>query len=181
MGLGTDGLPPFKDFIQLLQLTTVASRRSQEFILRATPHAFPLANPRHTFLSSTLILPCRTSKPLFFKESFTVSIYLYHGLQSISTMAYLLSDYQHTSLHRHLVILSFPILSTWSNHRRTISSIFSSTPLFTPHNCVICAFGILSILLIPRKPKAVHLYSQTSRPLVLPLYHCLTAIRKNRH
>ena len=57
---------------------TVASR--QGFIPRATHHAFPLTNPRHTLLSCTILLVCPTSKPLFFKQSFMVSIHLFRDL-----------------------------------------------------------------------------------------------------
>ena len=47
----------------------VASR--QGFIPRGTSHTFPLTNPRHTLLSCTIFLACLTSKPFFFKQSFT--------------------------------------------------------------------------------------------------------------
>ena len=41
--------------------------------------AFPLTNPRHSLLSWTILLACLTSKPLFLKHSFTVSIHLFRG------------------------------------------------------------------------------------------------------
>ena len=70
----------------------------------------------------TILLACLTSKPLFLKHSFMVSIYL-------------------------LAILSHSILSIWPNHRSTPSSL-----IFTPHNSLIYAFGTQSILLIPSNP-----------------------------
>ena len=58
----------------------VASCQSQGFIPRATSHAFPLTNPRHSLLSWTVLLACLTSKPLFFKHFFRVSRHLFRGL-----------------------------------------------------------------------------------------------------
>ena len=58
----------------------VASSQGQGFIPWATPHAFPLINPCHSLLSYTILLACQTSKPLFFKHSFTVSIHLFRSL-----------------------------------------------------------------------------------------------------
>ena len=49
------------------------------------------------------------------------------------------------------LIPSFSILSIWSNHRRTLSSILSSTLFVTPLNYFIHGFRILFILLIPSK------------------------------
>ena len=51
-----------------------------------------------------------------------------------------------------LAILLFSILSIWPNHRRMLWTIFSFTPFVTPHNCLIRAFGTLSILLLLSKP-----------------------------
>ena len=42
-------------------------------------------------------------------------------------------------------------ISTWLNHLNT-PSILSSSPFFTLHNSLICAFGTLSILQIPSNP-----------------------------
>ena len=53
--------------------------QSQGFIPRAAPHAFPLTNPRYSFLSWTIFLVYLISKPLFFKRSFTASIHLCRG------------------------------------------------------------------------------------------------------
>ena len=50
-----------------------------------------------------------------------------------------------------LALLSFSILSTWPNHRRTHSPIFSSTPFVIPHNYLFLVFGTLSILLTPSR------------------------------
>ena len=85
----------------------VASRQGQGFIPRETPHAFPLTHPRHTLLNLK-------SKPLFFKQSFTVSIHLFRG-------------YQHTHLHR-LSLQSCH--SPFSPHGRTIGEHHQS---FRPH------------------------------------------------
>ena len=41
---------------------------------------FLLTNPRHTLLSCTIPLACLTSKHVFFKYFFTVSILLFHGI-----------------------------------------------------------------------------------------------------
>ena len=107
-------------------------------------HELPLTNPRHTLLSCTILLACLTSKPLFFKQSFMVSIHFY----SLPTER-LPAHFPTLTL---LPILSFSILSTWPNHQRTASSIFSSTPFIPLHNCLIHAFGTLSILLISSRP-----------------------------
>ena len=69
---------------------------------QAAPHAFFLTNPRHTLLSCIILLACLTFIPLLFKQSFMVSIHLFLGL--------LLSDYQHTPLHRYIDSLSNPIV-----------------------------------------------------------------------
>ena len=56
---------------------SVASCQGQGFI-----HTFLLTNPRHTLLSCTILLACLTSKHLFFKQSFVVSIHLFHSLST---------------------------------------------------------------------------------------------------
>ena len=85
MCLDIDGFPTSKGFIRLWYLTTIASLHGQGFISRATLHALPLTNPRHTLLSCTILLACLTSKPLFLKQSFTVSIHLLRGLPTENT------------------------------------------------------------------------------------------------
>ena len=44
------------------------------------PHSFPLTNPSHSLLSCTILSACLTSKPIFLKHSFTVSVHLFQGL-----------------------------------------------------------------------------------------------------
>ena len=68
------GFPP-KCFIQLWQPTNVESRQGQRFIPQATPHAIPLTKPRRSLLSCTILIACQTSKPLFLKQSYMVSIH----------------------------------------------------------------------------------------------------------
>ena len=131
----------------------VTSRQGQGFILRATPNAFTLTTLRHTLLSCTILLACLTSKPLFFKQSFKASIHLFLGVPTERLPAY-----SHTYIL--LAILSLYILSTWPNHGRTPSSIFSSTPFVTPHSCLIRAFGNRDfILLMPSKPMRLSIYT----------------------
>ena len=52
----------------------------QKLIPQATPHIFPITYPHHTILSCIIFLACLTSKPLFFKQAFTVSIHLFLSL-----------------------------------------------------------------------------------------------------
>ena len=149
MGLATDRLPQFKGFIYLLLLTAVACRQSQGFIPRATPHAFPFTNPRHTLLSCTILLACLTSKPLFFRQSFTVSIHFFRGLPIERLPAYPYID----SLSNPVVLHSLHMAESSEN---TFINLLVHT-------------------------QVVHLYSPNHKPLLLPPYHCLTTIRKNRH
>ena len=65
-----------KGFIYLWQPTTLVSRQGQRFIPRDTPYAFLLTNSRHSLLSSAILFACLTSKPLFLKYTFTISIHL---------------------------------------------------------------------------------------------------------
>ena len=120
---------------------------------RVHPPFIPPPKPRHSFLSCTILLACLTPKPLFFKQSFMVSIYLFHYLHTERIPAYFPS-------YTLLAILSPSILSTCSNHRRTPSLIFSSTPFVTPLNCLIRATS-----------EVVPLYSPNPRPLLLPPSH----------
>ena len=61
-------------------LHKAVASQGQGFIPQAMPHAFPLTNPHHTPLLCTILLACLTSKPLFFKQSFMVSVHLFYGL-----------------------------------------------------------------------------------------------------
>ena len=79
-GLGHRQISALQSFIRLWYLTTIASCQCQGFIAQAMPHAFPLTNPHHTFLSCTILLACLASKLFFFKQSFTVSIHLFRSL-----------------------------------------------------------------------------------------------------
>ena len=81
-GLGHRRISSIQGFIRLWYLTIIASRQGQGFISRATPHAFPFTNPRHTLLSCIILLACLTSKPPSNSPS---------GYQSTSSAAY-----QHT-------------------------------------------------------------------------------------
>ena len=131
--MATDRFPPIQGFIRLWHLTTIVSRQGQGFIPWAMSHTFPLTNLCHTLLSCTILLACPTSKPLFFKHSFIVSIHLFPSLS--------LRDYQH--------LLSNPaILTTWPNHWKTPST----TPFINLHNYLIHAFRTLPILLTPSRP-----------------------------
>ena len=77
----------------------LASRQTQEFIPRAISHAFPLTNPRHSLLSWTILLACLTSKPLFFKHSFTISSHLFRGLPAERLLLHKLSYPSPSSPH----------------------------------------------------------------------------------
>ena len=52
-------------------------------VSRTPPH-----KPRHSLLSCTILYACLTSKPHFFKQSFTISIHLFHGLPTERLLAH---------------------------------------------------------------------------------------------
>ena len=152
----------------------VSSPQGQGFIPRAMPYVFPsLKHPPYTpIMHHSSCLP----------DIQTFSSSSPSRYQSISSAAYPLSDYQHTPTFTLLAMLSFTILSTWPNHRRTSSPIFSSAPFITLHNCLFHSFGTLSILLIPNRPQR----SSISTALILGLSFSLhivslPTILKNRH
>ena len=89
------------------------------FIPRAMPHAFPLQIPA---VYCTIILACLTSKPLFFKQSFMVSIHLFCP-QPIERMP------AHTPIQTLLAIHS-----PFSPHGRTMGEHFHS---FRPHSSLL--------------------------------------------
>ena len=144
------------------QPTTKEYHQSQVFISRATPQALPFTNPRLSFLLGAILLACPTFK-LFFSS------------KSQSTFPGRPTDRFPTHLPTCTILafISFPILSIWSNHLRTLSSIFSSTPFVTPHSSLLYTFGTLSIpLLIPNKP----LRLSTWTILILDLFSSLRTI-----
>ena len=112
---------------------------------RAMPQALSLANNCHSLLSYTILLAWPTFKPLFFRQSFTESIHLFHH-QTTKRLP------THSLTYTLLAILSFRNLSIWPNQRSTLSSILSSAPFVTPHIPLICAFATISILIIPNRP-----------------------------
>ena len=108
----------------------------------------------HSLLSWTILLSCLTSKPLFLKHSFSISIHLFLGLLTEQ--------------------LSLSILSIWLNHCRIPSSILSSRPFFTLHNSLICAFWILSILLIPSNPLRLSICTVLTLDLSFSLHNIVS-------
>ena len=127
------------------------------------PYIPSLINPRHTLLSCTILLAYLTSKPLFFNPPLPRP-----------------THWATTNTPSYIDPLSSPvifILSTWLNYRRTPSLIFSSTPFFTPHNCLICEFGTLSILLKPNRLLRLSICTAQILDLFSPsisLFHCHT-------
>ena len=90
------------------------------------PMYFPLTNPCLSLLSWTILLACLIPKIFYLRQSFTVSVHLFCGLPTEQLPA-------HSPTYTLLAILSFSVLSTWSEHRKTPSSILSSlhtTPSF---------------------------------------------------
>ena len=98
----------------------------------------PPQNPRLTIVSYTILLTYLTPKLLSFKRSFRVSIHFSRGLPTDRLLALSPTLIQ-------LATLSFFILSTSPNKRRTPSSVLSSTPFITPHSSLMHEFGTLSI------------------------------------
>ena len=73
-GLGYRRISAFQSFIRLWHLIKVKGSSIGQC---------PLHSPPHTLLSWTIqpiLLACLTSKPLFFNQSFIISIHLFHGL-----------------------------------------------------------------------------------------------------
>ena len=65
-------------------------------------HVFSLTNPCHSLISCTIFLVCMTPKPLFLKQSFTVSIHIFHGLPT-EQLSYIDSLRNLIILHLHMV------------------------------------------------------------------------------
>ena len=140
----------------------MTSCQGQGFIPCTMLHAFPLTSPRHSFITSIILLDCLTSKPLFLEHSFTVLIHLF--------LHYPLGDYQHTLLHR-LFWQSYP--SPFSPHGRTtrehlpqsfrlLPSSLRTAPLFVhPPNT-------------KQTSEVIHLYNTNSRSL-LAMFHARLA------
>ena len=108
---------------------------------RPSPHALPLTNPHYTLLSCTIFHACLTSKPLFFKQSFTVSVHLFRGQPTEQLFAY--SSYinpLNNPVIFHSLHMAEPPESTFIN------------PFVTLRNSLMCSFRTLCILVIPSKP-----------------------------
>ena len=104
---------------------------------RILPH-----KPRYSLLSCSILIACLTSKPLFFKQSFTVSIHRFRGLPT--------ERLQSTPLHRHS---NLSCHSPFFPHGRTFGAQpFHLDIFFTSNNSLIRVFGTLSILLITSNP-----------------------------
>ena len=129
-------------------------RQSNWFITRFTPHVLPITNPRHSLLPCTVLLVCRTSNHLCFKQSFTVSIYVLRVLPTERLPA-------NFPTMTSLVILSFFML-----YMDEPSSILSSAHFITPKNSLICTYGTLSILLLHSKVLRLSIY----KALILDLF-----------
>ena len=172
MGLATDGFLPFQGFIRLWYLTTIASRQDQGFISQATTNAFLLTNPRHKLLSCTILLACLTSKPLFFKQSFKVSIHLSATYLPTSTLCYI--DPLSNPIILHSLNMSEPSENTFINlffyNLRHLAQL--------PYPCIR---DFIHSPDTQQNSEVVHLHSPNTRPLLFPPYHCITTIRKNRH
>ena len=112
----------------------MTSHQDLGFIPLATSHAL---NPPHSLLSCIILLACLTSKPLFPKHYFMVSIHLFFGLPT-----------ERISAHSPSYSLSNPNL---------LHPLYMVGPpentFINLHNSLICAFGTLSILLILCKPR----------------------------
>ena len=80
-----------------------------------------------------------------------------------------MSDYLHTLLTNPVILHSFHMAEPSENN---------TTPFFTLHNYLIRAFRTLFIILIPSKPLRL---STSIALILLPSYHCLATISKNRH
>ena len=111
------------------------------------PPSYTAYTPPHKPLPFTPILcysPCLPD----IQSSFLNSLSWY---QSTSSMTYLLSDYQHTLLHRLLAILSFSNLSTC---RTTGEQLYQSfhLPDLSVHTISLSVHLRLSIILIPKNP-----------------------------
>ena len=129
----------------------VASHQVQGFILQATPHAFSLKFP-HSFLSWTILLASLTSKHLFLKRSFTVSIHLPTERLPAHTLTYI------------LFWQSYPSPSS-PHGRTTLEHLHQSFHLDPSSLCITP----LSIHSGPYpSSKVVDLYSPNSRPLLFP-------------
>ena len=105
--------------------------------------------PMHSPSQNPVIHSYYTPFSLLARHSNLFSLTSPSQYQSTSSAAYPISNYLHTPLS---TIMSFFILSTWPNQRKTSSLILLSTPFITLHNSLIHAFRTLSIFLIPSKP-----------------------------
>ena len=171
MGLGTG-------FISLWHLTTIASRQGQGFILRAIPHAFPLTNPRYTLLSCTILLAYLT---LNLSSSSSPSRY-----QSASSSAYPMNEFQHNLLHtpskQSCPSPSFPHGQTIGEHLHQSFRLHLRHPAQLPYPYIRDFINSHDTQQTSADvSEVVHLYSPNLRLLIIPAFHCLTTIRKNRH
>ena len=119
-----------------------------------------LTNSCHSHLSCTILLACLTSKPLFLKYSFTVSIHLFPGLPT-----------EWLPAHSYIVdSLGNPI---------TLHPLYMAETL---DDSLICAFKILSILLILSNPLRLFICTALILDLSFSRFHNnVTAINKNRY
>ena len=104
---------------------------------RATLQAFPLTNFQHSLYHAP-----------FFLLAYHPTLFVRWINLPLPWLTYWATSHTLSQMHP-LPILSFPILSIWSKHRRTFSSILSTTPFVILQNSLISVFGTLSILLIP--------------------------------
>ena len=107
------------------------------------PHVFTITNPPIHSLLCRILLLCLTSKSLFFKHSFLISIHLFCSLP-IKQL--------YTSIHSYIDPLSNPVILHTLHMAEPSENTFINFVILTPHNCLIHAFTTLCILLILSKP-----------------------------
>ena len=71
VGLARDRFPPCQGFMKMWHLIKVKGSSPVQCPMHSTSQT-----PHHTLLSCTIFLACLTSKSLFFKHSFTLSVHL---------------------------------------------------------------------------------------------------------
>ena len=129
----------------------MASRQNQGFIPLEKAYTFPLTNIRNTLLSCTILLACLTFKPLFFKQSFTVSTHLFRSLptERLSTFPY-------------IVPLSNPVILHSLHIAETSENIFINPFVHTFRHSAQHLYSCirdLSILLIPSKSRRLSTFT----------------------
>ena len=116
-----------KGFMKLSERTTVPPDEIPRFISWIKSQKFPLTNPCHSFLSSTILFAFLTFKALFFfsKKSFYESIHLFPTQPTFSNLTIL-----------------------YTSNQKALSSIFSLTPFFNLYDFNPCIQYSLFLLML---------------------------------